>query len=251
MPATTQDRDLARHFVTSVPVALAATLASLYAIGTILRATELSEAGLYPRDTLPLIPIEQLLARGITAALYVLVFFLFVGPIAAVLGLWIARTTDASPSVVWLERHRRWAHPFLDGWLVAAVIMGLVFLPPLVAASAVFSGLVIALATIRHRERLWVWLVAAYLIMGSGWLASAALDPRPLPHVSITTQAGARVKGRLITHAGSTWYVTRGRRRFIALDQSTVRNVTVTSDRGEKWPRGHDYLEGLIDAAFL
>src|SRR4051812_32640639 len=47
-----------------VPVTLGAVLATFYALGTLLKTAELRGAHLSVRDTLPLVPLPQLLVRG-------------------------------------------------------------------------------------------------------------------------------------------------------------------------------------------
>jgi hypothetical protein len=78
-------REPKRLGVNFLPVMFAGVLALLYAVGAFLKTSELHGAGISVRDALPLVPIPQLLARGIGATTSAFPFWLLLVLTSAIL----------------------------------------------------------------------------------------------------------------------------------------------------------------------
>jgi hypothetical protein len=178
-------------------------LATLYVIGAYMKITELQGAGIRVQDALPLVPIEQLLARGIaTSGVSVLV--------AASLGI---------PVLVLALAHSRGGKEPRTGkeWAAIGAALawlcgfgfGLLFLRlELMAAAAVAAITVIVALRLGGNPvtALGFALVLALLAVAiHSWYF-----PQPLPAVVLTTTDGETHQGNLVVIANETWYVNQG-----------------------------------------
>ena len=96
--ATTSPRDRSLvERLSLLPVVIALFVGSLYTVGAVLTTGQLRHANLVVRDTLPLVPLPQILARGMSV---------FLKPFAGVLGIavvFVAVVALGEEIEAWLE----------------------------------------------------------------------------------------------------------------------------------------------------
>lgn len=210
-----------------LPLVIAIFVGILYTVGAVLTTGQLRRANLVVRDTLPLVPLPQLLGRGMSVFLKP-----FAGLLAIVL-VFIAVLVLGSRLERALERR-------MAGWssgrcgvaravVVVVAIAALALLsPPQVAIGVAVCALVLALWVLGRlplRESLLLFAgVSALMLLGL-----AFYRPEPLATVTIRTSTRGVVHGDLITSANGTWYIGQGRRNFVAIAASDIQALEVDS----------------------
>ena len=175
-------------------------LAALYTVGAFLETTELRGAHLDAKTVLPLIPIEQLLARGIaTVVLSAPLAASLVGGYA--LGRTLARTTSTAA--------RQWPAPGYFVLYSVAIFAGfvasqIVFHRTDPVITACLAGLVVTFIGVWRRWRyarlgLFAFVAAILTLAGFAWFS-----PNPLPRVNVHTSDGERESGTLVAVANGT-----------------------------------------------
>lgn len=216
----------ARQLATAFPVVVAVSVAFLYSLGAIELVGQLREDHIDALAALPLVPLQQVLGRGIWVATHELPWMLG----AAVLGIVLAQGGERVES-----RRKRVAIQVVFallgiGWL-------LVFLPLLVIRMllTIAVGLVVAWP---FRERIMRGLsfneiIAASAVFAVLYAASGAIVmPDHLPVAKLKLESGS-TKGALVAFDGSTWYLSRDGR----IDAIPTRSVL--SSRIERIGRHH------------
>jgi hypothetical protein len=210
-----------------LPLVIAIFVGVLYTVGAVLTTGQLRRANLVVRDTLPLVPLPQLLGRGMSVFLkpfagvlgIVLVFIAVL-----VLGSRIERALDGR-TAGWNSGERVAAR----GVVVLAAIGALVLVsPPQVAVGISVCALVLGF---------WVWSILPLresLLLFAGLTALMLLGlafyrPEPLPTVTLRTSTQGVVHGDLITTANGTWYIGRGKRNFVAVSAGDIQSLEVDS----------------------
>lgn len=220
-----------------LPLVIAVFLGILYTVGAVLTTGQLRRANLVVRDTLPLVPLPQLLGRGMSV---------FLKPFAGVLVIvlvFIAVVVLGSR----LERalERRMAGRTARAVVVAVGVAALVLLsPPQIAIGVVVCALVLALWVLGRlplRESLLLFAgITALMLLGL-----AFYRPEPLATVTIRTSTRGVVHGDLITTANGTWYIGQGRRNFLAIEGSDIRSLEVDSGPHSSKPIFHRILNAV------
>lgn len=209
-----------------LPIAVASAVGALYTVGAVLTTAQLRTADLAVRDTLPLVPLPQLLGRGMSVFLK---SFAGIVVIAVVFAAALFFSEQVEQELLAATR-RRWpgARRRVKLTLVAGVAAILALLSePAIAVGVAGCSFVLLLwvfGSVRLRRALLVWagLVAVVL------LVVAFYRPEPLPTAELLTGRGC-VEGDLITVAADTWYVGRRDRRFVAVSGADVRSAGVFS----------------------
>lgn len=207
--------------------ALAAGVGVLYAVGAVLTTAQLRTADLAPRDTLPLIPLSQLLGRGMSV---------FLKPFAGVLAVGVvylgALLVGEQIEVKLRERfgrrgadQRRWPRALVVG--AAAALLVLVSPGDVAGAIAVSCAVLLlwVFRLARLRATLLVWAGAATIAL----LVVSFYRPQPLPKVSLVAASGRTVEGDLVTVSGGTWYVGERERQFVAMRGDDIRSARICS----------------------
>jgi len=210
-------------------------LGVVYAYGALIKAGELHGAGQTVSETLPLIPLEQLLVLGINE-------FLPLGAAAFALLL----------LVMWLIERLNASTISRDGARPVEAAKG-----PLKAKSTRRTNVLIicavAWAIYAVVSTSWVsWLLFAEIIAGSWYASSKHTTPRgnavflllamtlffaalayfapdPLPKVRLATHKGRVVTGELIATTGSTWYIGIADKQWTAIQSESIERVKVSS----------------------
>jgi hypothetical protein len=192
----------ARQLATAFPVFVAISVAFLYSLGAIELVGQLREDHVDALAALPLVPLQQVLGRGIWVATIELPWMLAV----AVLGIVIAQGVERVES----RRERL-------GVQALFVILGVgglfVFMPLLLIRMliTVAIGLVVAWP---FRERIMRGLsfneiVAASAVFAVLYAASGAVVmPEHLAVAKLKLESGS-TKGALVAFDGSSWYLNR------------------------------------------
>jgi hypothetical protein len=227
-----------------VPGFAALGLAVLYGTGAVIKAGQLRGAHQNVRDTLPLVPLEQILALGIGT---VITSLLWVTVLTFAVYFWVASRRPLKLGEV---------PPFLGflgpgGSRLARIgfwaALGLAVLFLLATASVelfvTVAGLVVvghALDRVQDRGRRYVVvLLAGYLFLLIAVRAgSAYFSPEPLPRATLTLHSGARqTEGTLLVSTSDAWYLARTENTFVSVPRARVTSAVVRSRKHQKEPR--------------
>jgi hypothetical protein len=227
-----------------VPGFAALGLAVLYGTGAVIKSGQLRGADQNVRDTLPLVPLEQVLALGIGT---VITSLIWVTLLTLVLYFWVASRRPLKVGEV---------PPFLrflgpGGSRLARIgfwaALGLAMLVLLATASlgefVTLAGLVVvghALDRIQDRGRRYVaFLLAGYLLLLIAVRAGGSyFSPEPLPRATLTFRTGAaQTEGTLLVSTGETWYLTRRPNAYISVPRASVTSAVVRSRKRNEEPR--------------
>jgi membrane protein implicated in regulation of membrane protease activity len=222
----------------------AAVLGSVYVYGALIKATQFHGANQSVTDTLPLVPLEQVLLAGINASLLLIVVAIFGAlVILAIREMRERRGSDAPKKEreapkkreekdrTWMERH--FLHVL---WVFAAA--GWLFLLMVSPLSMLVTFIYFAVflwwrwPPLIPRGR---WLIVLAVLFVCVTLAQNFFNPKPLPEVKLTTSDGRVVEGDLLVNTNSTWYVGTGDHKFEAVEAADVESALVeTQDRKDE-----------------
>jgi len=192
---------------------------------------------------LPLVPLPQLLARGMSV---------FLKPFAGVLGIALVFVAV----LVLGERIERALEPRTTEWSAvrrrtartAAVAVGALALvllsPPDVAIGIAICSIVPLLwvfDVLRLRESLLLFAGVASLML----LGLSFYRPERLAQVTIRTPTGGVIQGDLITSASGTWYLGQAHRNFVAVLPTEMESVKVKSGPHSSKPLYRRVLDAL------
>ncbi|MGN6190042.1 MAG: hypothetical protein ACTHOE_14200 [Conexibacter sp.] len=213
----------------ALPAAVAVGLALLYSLGALLSAAELRNEGVELTVGLRLIPLEQLLARGIGSAM---VIAAGVGLIAWLLPLlWrLDRHVAANEQ---RRREREVGASTADQravvWMLAVLCgvlatLSLLFAPLFVAVvSAFFLGRLAWSFRVADRPpRALPTAAAMFVFAAAACIGQAFANPRPLPSVTLTRAGGGTVRGKLVGVSSAGWYLTSRPKTVIAVPADQV-----------------------------
>jgi hypothetical protein len=219
-----------------LPGLIAAAIAYFYVIGALTTYEQFQEAGLPPQTAMTVVPIEQLLGRGIgeltgTAVTLVLGWlgFIFFTP------------ESREPPGKTDEEARTF---LIRAAIVVAIAIGLFASPaeflPLIITLAVFVGGVIQIRYWRLRYITSV-IVMGIVLQGTLAVTNAWLRPEPLPNASMTLTDGAPVEAPLVASNGATWYLAdeeseSEEKPLRAIPAARVKRVEITQEERDEPP---------------
>ena len=212
-----------------VPAVVAGVLALVYALGAIAVYGQIKGAGLSGVQVMPLVPIEQILGRGI-------------GSIASlfsrlVVSLGLSGIMAAS---YWSERNERaathpkdWSRTLRFGPPALILFIGIV--GPWKEAVVLGIGLITMLGTWALGGMLGLRGWRAVVIVSCGSvvsiipmsIASSLLEPSPLPVVRIEAPSHPTVKGGLIAETRNNWYIALPDHNVRAMPNGGVVRATI------------------------
>lgn len=229
-----------------LPSLVAVSLGLLYATGAIIKSGQLRDAQVNVRDTLPLVPLEQLLALGIgalaaspTAVLvWVGLFLLYFGMLRPGAPRRVLlpgskpkpRTVTAAPT--WTTKLSKLLLPlfFLGIAIWALALFPISLAIPAVAAMSLFPIIKMYQASpLRGRRYVASVVFTWFAVVMAAQLVTAYYWPQPLPSVQLTMNSGKRQEGTLIATTGSTWYVSARADTFQAISATRIASAVVTS----------------------
>jgi hypothetical protein len=234
------------RWISTAPAILACSLAAIYALGAISIFGQFLAADLDAVQTMPLVPIDQILARGIGAiidqALLGLVAIGFALGISAIEDMREMRAKRLGKASTSPGLSAGAGSSTLGGWLglvvPIAVLFGGFFLP-FGLVTALGAGILViqtviprardALVRRGHRK----WRPVAFLIGYGCFLVVSALvggfsRPSPLPDATLTRKVGEPVHGSLVALNGSNWFLANSAGRITNVPESAVARATIT-----------------------
>jgi hypothetical protein len=228
-----------RRWLGITPTLFAAGLALLYSVGAVLTVGELRASKLAIRDALPLVPLPQILGRGMSV---------FLGSLGANLALagafglalygatFLVRATKDRPLQrrMLLKRHRKLA---LGYWIAGAFTVALIA-PPLASP-------LLVLATVPYflqiYDRITVRQAAmqSFLLLWIGILVGSFYYPARLPQVAIQSMGTSKiVRGDLVATSGGLIYVGQRQRGVEVVPAAQARVIHFKSQH-------HDAAQSL------
>jgi hypothetical protein len=223
------------NWINSVPALVALALAGVYALGAASAISQLNAADLDAAQVMPLIPIEQILARGIGGFATVAVLAL---PVGLLVGLAIFQLENILP---WGRipapkppAMTPGSFPLSTSWPAVILLGGAVlFAPSDYAVILVFSGIamLVAIDAVRNemqrrggkRWRPAAFLAGYFCFVLVATLMSSIVRPNPLPDAVVELSNGSTVRGSLVASSGNNWHIAR---------EGEV--ITVSGDKAER-----------------
>lgn len=185
-----------------LPGLIAAAVAYFYVVGAVTAYAQFNDAEVSPELAMPLVPIEQLLGKGIGALAGTALALVF----GWVVMLWYSPDSPDPPGRT--EAQAKKALSWIFGILIVAI--GVFSSPagflPLGLTIAVAAGMLVQIRywNLRYFTSL---IIFGIVVQGTLALSEAWLRPEPLPTASVQVTHGQGVEGSLITSNDGTWYL--------------------------------------------
>lgn len=270
-------------WLTWVPVLTAAFVGLLYAVGALIKTTQLEGADLSVGDTLPLVPIQQLLNIGIGAAVKagVLVPMLLLAGLAfrqveaisekrlreldkrereALSRLQAAheradklRIVEEQVEHLDGELQRAEVRVRRSGYALALAALGMVLTVPLpfvaiaLPMTLIFAQFISPRGSSRAPNSVTARAVTATVVaLVCLAAADSYLYPQRLPHVALAQEHATEISGELIVATDSRWYVKLRNGEYLAIPSSLVLSSRIASrHRHVPRPLGQIILDAL------
>ena len=213
-------------------------LGVVYVYGALIKATQFHGASQSITDTLPLVPLEQILLAGINASLFLIAAAIF----GVLIVLFIreieerraskassenrgaqtdenegkARDQVSQPN--WFQRH---LFLILNSVSVLCALFIVLTSPPSMIVIVVYFAILLwwRWPPKISRKR---WALVGAVLFVCVTLAQNYVSPKPLPKVVITTMDGSKVEGDLLVNTNSAWYVGIGDREFKVVQSARI-----------------------------
>lgn len=212
----------------SVATVAGTAVGLLYVIGAIAKIEEVHGRGLDARDVLTLIPIQQLLARGVGVSLQ-----------AALLGAMALVLFGVIETGI-LERNRQsaWVKARSSRGLVVlvcvallnlvVVVLFLAFVPLVLLAVSVPGGALLAYVNRRSRPGGRRAILALLMITTIAVVLIVSYFGAPLLATAIVTMKnGTEVRGKFIAESDGNWYLSPRRQTLVAIRGDDVTKATI------------------------
>jgi hypothetical protein len=237
----------------AVPGLAALGLGGIYALGALAYYGQFREAGLDAIQAMPLVPVNQLLGRGIGVAtsqfFQAVVFIVLTAIVGAAIGLRQIRSEiqgsdHSSPggegensdetNEGWWRRHLSWALIALLGLIVAVLLVAYSWRQCAVLfVGFVAEVVVIGLLVWRRLKEDANWNGFDVRVYAAGLLAfvtgaaiaGSFLTPSPLPETIVRTSSGKSVEGHLVMEDDSSYVVELPDSVLISLPAARVRSA--------------------------
>jgi hypothetical protein len=220
-----------------LPGVFAVGLAGLYAVGATLWVSEVNGADLDVGHVMPLIPLEQVLARGVGIVAVVGGLSLIVSPVAwFILRSQVVRGDGAERTRIDRTRGK---HRAVVGLLFLVLMLLLALVAPLVVWLGVTLGFAAyyvawwrgAIREVMPLARLMTYTAAIGLVI---ILAQTWFDPGDLSSVRVVTDSRVALQGKLLVNTGDTWYVVTDEPRVIGIPADQVIRSKIAAEEGER-----------------
>jgi hypothetical protein len=200
----------------------------VYAYGAVIKAGELHGAQQSASDTLPLIPLEQLLVLGIHRLLPAGITVL----IALLIGMAYLDRPNPPKKTVSTKRTAFWGRVFGKWPLRISAMIIVVFLA--VAAPWTIFLLLAEMAAVlwyaqAEHTTMKSYGIFAFSAIAIFFAASAWFDPHPLAQVTLRTIDHRSTTGDLIAKTSSTWYVGVDDKKWTALEAGEITHSQVSA----------------------
>jgi hypothetical protein len=234
------------RWVPLVPVVIACSLAGIYTLGAISIFGQFLAADLDGAQTMPLVPIDQILARGIGAIID--------QAILGVLGISLAYSISAFEDLKEGKARKEGQVPstsdpssqaggqIFTGRLGVGVWIALLaaaFFAPFGLVTTIGAGLLTIQAVI-PRVRDWMlrqgykkWRPTAFFVSYCAFLVVSAVvgaftRPSPLPDITLERSTGESIHGGLVAANGSNWLVAKPDGTVLSLPEGVADIATIT-----------------------
>jgi hypothetical protein len=216
-------------------VAIGLSVGALYTIGAVVTVGQLRGAKLAVRDTLPLVPLSQILGLGMSVVLKPFAGLLAIAAVFAAIAV-VGPRVEGAIRRRWPQRERA-----IRATVVVSGVALLALVSPWETAIVVLGCASVFGAWILQRISL-ARALLLFCALAVGVLASVSFyRPEPLATATITRDSGEIVRGPLISTVAGRWYVGTGRRTFVAVESSDARSVQITSS-----PPSREAIMGLL-----
>lgn len=226
-------------WLNSIPALVALGLGGIYALGAVSVIGQLQSEDLQTAQIMPLVPIDQILARGIGAITSVGVLAFPVGLIMA-LGIFQfesfssgrKKAEPGSPSESsGIQFPSSWPTPII-------LIVAILFAPGDYLTIALF-GLItmfviidtVRKAMIRRGKDNWrptAFLGGYFGFMLVATLMGSVVRPAPLPRVVLDPREGPPIRGSLVVSTSANWYIAQADGRIVTVSTSNARQASIT-----------------------
>jgi len=246
----------------SVPALVGISLGIIYGLGAISIYGQLKVADLNAVQAMGLIPIEEILGRGIGGMVSQLSQALVMIGLMSIIVLGTSgatppesETKGSSPPSNRIVRglDRFYSSPKLYVSILSVVValmlageqmkVALVYLISIASGAWSFSRMwAVTQGRGEHGPRR---MAVVYVVSGVTFLivfniSTSFLRPAPLPHLRLALEDGSQVEGGLITETGGLWYLARPNHSVMTVNTRKVRHSFIT------YPK-HSPEQSLID----
>jgi hypothetical protein len=234
----------------SVPAIVGVALGLIYVVGAVTIYGQLKDANLNGIQAMGVVPLEEILSRGIGQMVSQLGQALVeVGLITLIIGFLYGTQPKAltpppappKPKSLLGRLDRFYSNPrhmlALMGVLLLFLLVGMPMNDAVVLLIAVALSVGMFVLMWRFtkdrgehgpRRIFIVYVVVGLTFLTAFNFASAFLRPAPLPHVRLATTEGSNVEGALVTESGGSWYVVQSNQSLIAVTNRRVRRSFIT-----------------------
>jgi len=234
----------------SVPALVGVSLGVIYGLGAISIYGQLKVANLNAVQAMGLVPIEEILGRGIggmvsqfsQAFVMVALMFLIVFGTAGVTPTESeAQTSPAGNNKVTRGLDRFYSSPKLYFSILSVVVALMLAGEQMKVSLAYVIGIAFGAWSFS-----WMWaytqrrsehgarrIASVYIVSGLTFLIAfnisiSFLHPPPLPHVRLAMADGSQLEGGLITHSSGSWYVAQSNHSILTVNARKVRRSFIT-----------------------
>jgi hypothetical protein len=240
----------------AVPAVIASGLVILYTAGVVIIAAELLGADVRIGDTLILVPLEQILARGVGFVFIIGATTLVILPLLVLLGMLSLRARQRRARLQMIG-HSDSTSTAITAIRAGSVTLGVALLIALVVVLALppTASIFLLIATcgsilLPVSRSPFVGVAAAYFLVAVSLSVSLFVYPPPLPDASLTGADGRVTSGPLITDTGSSYYVNTGPDEIAVVDHDEVLKAVITTKPNRDMPSTASYIRDLFAGLF-
>jgi hypothetical protein len=236
IPGPVSERSIfERLSLKSIAGGAAVFLGAVYAYGAVIKAGELHAAGQSVGDTLPLVPLEQILVLGIDRLLPVGIAIL----VTVLVGMGFVNrlrrpATDRDADTESTDDSARESNAEKRGRLIFRAVLGGIFIVLLFTAEWTIWLLMaeiwaVGLYAEAEHSTLRTYMIFTTIALIVYFSAVAWFDPSPLPHVRLTTRQDRVIAGDLIAATGSAWYIGVADKQWTAVQTREIEQVRASA----------------------
>jgi hypothetical protein len=197
----------------------ALALGVLYGLGALLTMADLHAEGVPVRDMIRLIPLPELLSRGIGT---IVTLILLVLGIAAFTASWETAARAKAGS------RRERASYAVAGALVLVALSLAIFVVPIIVGIGIFVAVFVLLIVATQIKQTSSWDIAAGLaVVILAVAANAYFAPPARPQARIGVKDDAPLRGTFLASSGDYWYIKGGGATVMAVPGDSVESVAI------------------------
>jgi hypothetical protein len=233
----TEAKPTTRNWLGATPFVVAGALALIYALGAVAVYGQLRHAGLNALQTMPLVPVEQLLGRGI-------------GSLVSIFGRALTNFVLAVLMVAayWSDRDERvivhpkdwskwmWLLPISFAFIAIFGSWGLALVVSVGLATQWGALAIAGVNSLGGVKALVLVASASLLSLVPMSLAVSLVEPSPLPRIEIIRTDGTTVHGELVAETGNVWYVAKPDHTIGAIPNGYVSRTSIEYEDRDTTP---------------